>query len=277
MIEIQEREYELFLDTIREKSVYDFTNYSAASLKRRLNKILHDNHLSFSQMENKLRNDQHFLEEVVKGITVNTTELFRDPNVWIYLREEVIPAFSYLDRIKILHAGASTGQEVYSMMILLNEMQLLTRSDIYASDLNTDVLENSRKGVYKFSFNQEYLTNFDTVFNSSQANGKVNYSKYFEVDRLGDTIRMKDYLTNKPVYKKMDLVKDDNVFGINFDIIICRNVIIYFNYELQNKVFNLFFNSLTPRGALVLGLHESIIGPYTTGFEKRGQVYYKSK
>lgn len=275
MEELLDRDLDVFLETIRNRSVYDFSNYSTASLKRRVNKVLIDSRMNFPQLIDRLRLDFSFREEVVKSITVNTTELFRDPKIWISLKDEVLPLISGKNKLNIWHAGASSGQEVYSMMILLNESGLLQKSSIYVSDLNTDMLDISRKGIYKFSFNQEYLVNFDAVLNTDPNQEKVPYSRYFEVDRLNDHIRMKDFLIKKPVYKKHDLVKDENVFGIIFDLIICRNVIIYFNYDLQNKVFNLFYRNLVNKGALLLGLHESILGPYSSGFEKKGQVYYK--
>ena len=280
-LEINDEEIKSFLDAIKAKTSYDFTNYSIKSLKRRIAKILAESRFSMKELENEVLSDIHFLEKVVKSITVNTTEMFRDPDIWINFRNEVLPKFESRDKINIWHAGCSTGQEVYSMMILLEEMNLLAKSEIYASDINSDVMETAKAGKYKYRFNLPYIDNFDMVLNGTRnpapGSSVVPTSKYFVIDKVSDTIQMKSFLTEKPSYKKIDLVKDDNLFQVKFDMIICRNVIIYFNYDLQNKVFNLFYNSLFNNGCLLLGLHESILGPYTSHFEKKNQVYFKKE
>ena len=164
------------------------------------------------------------------------------------------------------------------MMILLSELNLFEKSEIYASDINTDVLDVAKKGIYKYRFNKVYIENFNKVFNNDPAkfNGKsVSYEKYFAINTMSDEIRMLPFLNEKPVYKKADLVKDENPFRVIFDIIVCRNVIIYFNFELQNRVFNLFYRNLNDYGRLVLGAHESIIGTYSMFFKKNLHSYYK--
>lgn len=266
----------LFLESVKNISAYDFSNYSINSLKRRVAKLLSDNHMDIGELSSKISEDRQFLEKVVKSITVNTTELFRDPKIWIGLRDDIFPLFASKEKISIWHAGSSTGQEVYSMMILLSEMNMLHKTDIYVSDINTDVLETSKSGVYKYRFNKDYLKNFDEVFNPDE-DKRVNvpYSRYFNIDKIKDTLQMNPDLAKKPVYKKIDLVRDENIFNVKFDLIICRNVIIYFNYELQNKVLNLFYNNLNENGCLVLGLHETIIGSYANYFRKNFSVYFK--
>ena len=163
------------------------------------------------------------------------------------------------------------------MLILLNEMDLFHKSKVYATDINSDVLTHASEGIYKYKFNVNYLDNFDKVIRQNR-NGElieVPYLKYFSIDKTRDLIRMHQFLLEKPVYKKQDLVSDPNPFPINYDIIICRNVVIYFNYELQNKVFKLFHEVLKPGGSLLLGVHETILGPVSTFFLKKSQVYYK--
>jgi chemotaxis protein methyltransferase CheR len=279
--EIKDEDIKAFLEAVKARTNYDFTNYSLKSLKRRIAKILSESKLSIYQLENEMLSNSPFMEKVVKSITVNTTELFRDPDIWRSLRDDVLPKFAQHKKINIWHAGCSTGQEVYSMMILLEEMELLSKSEIYASDINSDVLETARIGRYKYRFNHAYIENFDMVMNGSKEPSPdetlVSNSKYFFIDKVSDSIQMKPFLTEKPVYKKIDLVKDENLFFVKFDIIICRNVIIYFNYDLQNKVFNLFYKNLFNNGCLLLGLHESILGPYTTQFDKKNQFYFKKE
>jgi chemotaxis protein methyltransferase CheR len=277
MKEINESEIEVFVDKIRKISDYDFSGYSDKSLKRRLAKILFDNSLDFLTFLHKIEHDKTFLEKIVKDITVNTTELFRDPPVWNYIRYEILPMFRNKDQVNIWHAGCSTGQEVYSMLIILNELNLLDKSDLYATDLNSDVLEHARSGIYDYHFNLNYLDNFDKVIRQGRSgeNIDVDYSKYFIIDEKRDLIKMHSFLTQKPVFKKTDLVREINPFPVKFDLIVCRNVIIYFNYELQNKVFKLFFDNLHAGGCLILGIHETMFGPFSSYFEKKSQGYFK--
>jgi chemotaxis protein methyltransferase CheR len=246
-------------------------------LKRRLAKILFDNNLEFIVFLHKIEQNKSFLEKIVKDITVNTTELFRDPPVWNSLRFEILPLFQNQSSVNIWHAGCSTGQEVYSMLILLNEINLLDKSYLYATDLNSDVLEHARSGIYDYRFNLNYLDNFDKVIrqNRSPESTDVDYSKYFMIDEKSDIIKMHTFLTEKPVYKKMDLVRETNPFPLKYDLIVCRNVIIYFNYELQNKVFKLFHDNLNSGGCLILGVHETMLGPLSIYFEKKFQGYFK--
>ena len=261
---------------LKNNSDYDLSNYSMSSVGRRFGKILIDFKLDVELLIEKINSESGFAEILIKKITVNTTELFRDPKIWINLRENVLPSFKERDEIRIWHPGCSTGQEVYSMMILLEEMNLLKKSKIFASDINEDVLEIAKSGEYKYRFNKESLRNFKKSFQLDDESANKDFKKYFQIDELHDKIIMKDFLIEKPVFKKLDLVIDENFFGDNFDLIICRNVIIYFNYELQNRVLNLFYNNMNDHACLVLGMHESIIGPYSSKFLKKKTVYFKN-
>lgn len=276
---ITDQDLMFFVSSLKNSTKYDFTEYSDKSLKRRLQKVLTDFNLDMVGLVNNIKNDQDFAENIVKEITVNKTELFRDPQVWHMLRSRILPRFKNNKNINIWHAGCSTGQEVYSMMILLNEMGMLENAKIFASDLNTDVLDAAKKGVYKYRFNIGYLDNFDKVIKQNPLNydefNDVPYEKYFEIDKIRDAITMKKFLTEKPIFRKHDLVKDGNLFFAKFDLILCRNVIIYFNYSLQNKVFDLFHTNLYTKGVLLLGMHETILGPWAAKFEKMGQAYIK--
>jgi len=238
-----------------------------------------DYRITTIELLHRMRGNPKFVEEVIKKVTVNTTEMFRDPPVWFSLRGEVLPKLSQKPIIRIWHAGCSTGQEVYSMIILLNEMGLLNKTELYATDLNTDAIDVAKKGVYKYKFNIGYLDNFDKVIRNDINNPlivrDVPYKKYFEIDQVGDKLKINQALLEKPIYAKLDLVKDNNIFNVTFDLIMCRNVIIYFNYNLQNKIFQLFYNNLNASSYLMLGIHESILGPFSTKFEKRGYYYLR--
>lgn len=276
---ISDQDLQYFVTVLKNSSKYDFSEYSDKSLKRRLQKVLSDFNLDIAGLITSIKTNAEFTERIVKEITVNTTELFRDPQIWHMLRSRILPRFKNNKNINIWHAGCSSGQEVYSMMILLNEMGLLGKAKIFASDLNADVLEAARKGEYKYRFNIGYLDNFDKVIKQNPLNyeefNDVPYETYFDIDKSRDTITMKKHLTEKPIFRKHDLVKDGNLFFAKFDLILCRNVIIYFNYTLQNKVFDLFFENLYSKGVLVLGMHETILGPWANKFEKMGQAYIK--
>ena len=273
-IEILDEDLLLFLGAIKKKSDYDFTNYSMKSLKRRVLKIMSDNKLSISELTHSIRTNPVFLEKIVKNITVNTTELFRDPKIWLSIKNEILPPILHNNIIRIWHPGCSTGQEVYSMMIILNELGVLAKSEIYASDINADVLDIAKTGIFKYRYNQHYIENFDAVVDRNIDNS-TSHDKYFTLDKENNTLKMCPFLIQKPIFKKIDLVKDGNLFKVKFDLIVCRNVIIYFNYELQNKIFDMFYQNLDNKGCMILGLHESVIGPYATFFEKKNHVYYK--
>ena len=267
------------IEVIKSISKYDFNDYSEKSFQRRVEKILIDNRIDISALIEKLKGNKDFLEKVVKDITVNTTELFRDPETWITLRHRILPRYKNNKSIFIWHSGCSSGQEVYSMLILLHEMGMFEKAKVFSTDINTDMLEQARKGVFRYRFNLGYFDNFDKVLKENPYNVDevydVPYSKYFDIDKAKDSITMKQFLRDKPIYRKHDLVNDKNIFYSKFDIIFCRNVIIYFNNTLQNKVIELFSNNLYKDAYLILGAHESILGPIANNFERTKGLYKK--
>ena len=266
-------------ETIREHSGYDFSDYAPTSLRRRLTRILLEYDMAPEELTSRMGSDPFFLESIVKKLTVHTTELFRDPPVWKYLHTILLPLWKDRQSLNIWHPGCSTGQEIYSMMMILDDLGLLEKAKICGSDLNPDVLETARAGNYKYHFNQSYLENFDKVLtNGSEETTRIlrkQRKRYFSIDESRDVIQMNSNLCTKPVYKKLDLVQDPNLFLVKFDLIVCRNVIIYFNTRLQNRVFELFYENLKDNGVLLLGVHESIMGPYSTRFKKKDAFYYK--
>jgi len=278
-VTITNEELAQFINAIKSASNYDFSEYSVKSFMRRTEKVLVDNKLDIPALINKIKKDKSFLEQVVKDITVNTTELFRDPKIWQTLRFRILPKFTTQNRINIWHAGCSTGQEVYSMLILLNELDLFEKANIFATDINLDVLDVAKKGEYKYRFNIDFFDSFNKVIRENPFNfdeyKEVPYEKYFDIDKNRDTIRMKPFLLRKPLYRKHDLVKDGNVFYTKFDLIMCRNVLIYFNHELQNRIFDTFQQSLFDKGYLVLGAHESMLGAVAAKYVRKGLVYQK--
>lgn len=268
-----------FINSIRLVSRYNFEDYSERSFKRRIEKILVDNKINLNALISRIQKDKDFLEKIIKDITVNTTELFRDPELWITLKYRVLPKLKKNKSIFIWHAGCSSGQEVYSMLILLNELDMFDKAKVFATDLNTDMLESAKRGVYRYRFNLNYLDNFDKVIKENPYNYEdvkdVPYTKYFDIDKAKDTVTMSKFLRDKTIYRKHDLVNDKNIFYSKFDIIFCRNVIIYFNNKLQNRVIEMFSNNLYRDGHLILGAHESILGAVANNFERTKGLYKK--
>ncbi len=262
-----------YLQILKDSSPYDFSEYSDNSIFRRLHKVMRDYHISLNELVKKTKTDRDFVEEIVEAITVNTTELFRDPSVWMFILEKLLPPLANKPNINIWHAGCSSGQEVYSNLILLDHLGLLEHSNIYATDISQKVLDQAKKGVYKYRFNLNYIENFNQVLNLKN---KEDFSKYFDINESEDKIVVKDFLRKIPKFIKHDLVQEKMPFYNKFDIIFCRNVLIYFNTGLQSRIIQRFYDNLFPGGSLVLGTHEAITGFFKTKFIKTGLIYSKS-
>lgn len=228
---------------------YDFTNYSKASVKRRINRLFTvDRFPSFAELRYRLRNDAAYLNHFVESISVNVTEMFRDPMFYLALRNVVLPQLATYPYIRIWHAGCATGEEVYSMAILLKEMNLLHKSLLYATDINQEALERARQGVVPLNNMKLYSENY------IRSGGTQAFSDYYSVTY--DRAKLNENLKSKMVFAMHNLVSDGS-FN-EFQLILCRNVLIYFNKELQDTVISLFSNSLEKLGFLALGTKETL-------------------
>lgn len=237
------------VDVLLEKRGVDFSNYAISSFRRRIARFLEINKIrDFEKFIETLKVNQAYGDNLIKEITVNVTEMFRDPPFWIVLRDNILPQLRTLPVINIWHAACSTGEEVYSMAILLEETGLLKRARIVATDLNTDVLKIAKEGIYQLK-NQEI-----NIKNYQHFGGKSELSSYYEV--IGNTVQFDRQLTVKVDFKKHNLSQDGPFY--NFDLIICRNVLIYFNPQLQEKVIQTFNKSLSKGSYLGIGSKESI-------------------
>lgn len=249
MHQIKDEEVTVLLNDLLEQYGYDFTDYSFASVKRRLNRAYAaDRFPSFAEFRYKVRSDPAYLTYLMEQITVNVTEMFRDPAFFQVLRKNVLPVLATYPFIRIWHAGCSTGEEVYSMAIWLHEMNLLHKSVIYATDINESVLEKARKGIFPLSQMQQHSLNYQ------QAGGQQEFSQYYAANY--EYAKFAENLSNKIIFAAHNLVTDRS-FN-EFQLIICRNVLIYFNKELQDKVLHLFSESLEPLGFLALGAKETL-------------------
>lgn len=240
---------DLLLNDLLDVYGYDFTDYSMASLKRRINRLfVLDKFPSFAEFRFRIKNDEDYLKRFVEEITVNVTEMFRDPSFYKALRTEVLPYLSTHPLIRIWHAGCSTGEEVYSMAILLKEANLLHKSLLYATDLNPGVLERARKGIFPLNqmrlYSENYILSGGTQDFSTYYTAKYDLAK-FDID-----------LSAKMIFATHNLASDRS-FN-EFQLILCRNVMIYFEKELQDKVLLLFDASLENLGYLGLGSKETL-------------------
>jgi chemotaxis protein methyltransferase CheR len=246
---IKDTEVDLLVNELAQRYGYDFTNYAKASLRRRINRLLTIDRIpSFAELIFRVKNDADYLTHIVEELTVNVTEMFRDPYMFKVIREKVLPVLATHPFIRIWHAGCASGEEVYSMAILLDEANLLRKSLIYATDLNASVIENIQKGIFSLNRMQQYSENY------MLSGGKKDFSSFYTAQYGWAKFNQK--LKQKMIAATHNLVSDGS-FN-EFQLIFCRNVLIYFDKVLQDKVFDLFDASLESLGFLVLGSKENI-------------------
>jgi len=247
-VNLTTQELDELVDLVKKVHGFDFSSYSKASLKRRMIRIMQNKRLSLYDLKHILVNDHHFFREFLDEITVNVTEMFRDPTFYQSLNNLVIPYLSTYQHIKIWSAGCSSGEEVYSLAILMNEAGLRKKSFIYGTDINTEMLKESRKGIYSLKKIKSYAENY-------QYSGlKGSLTDHFTI--MYDAATVHSELKHNTLFSVHNLVSD-TVFN-EFQLITCRNVFIYFETELQEKILELFYNSLAPLGFLCMGSKETI-------------------
>lgn len=258
-----DREVEVLINEIFEYHGYDFSGYSRASFKRRIDRLLQvDGFDNFTDFLSKIRTDAVYFKHAVEEITVNVTEMFRDPHFYKSLRTEIIPILATKPFIRIWHAGCSTGEEVYSMAILLKEANLLHKSLLYATDINTVVLNSAKSGVFPLRMMKQYSENY------IQSGGTKDFSGYY-IANYG-WAKFSDEFSAKMVFSQHNLVSDSS-FN-EFDLILCRNVLIYFDKDLQEKALKLFDDSLAKLGYLALGTKETLkFSPLQKQYQQLGK------
>ncbi|RZK49004.1 MAG: protein-glutamate O-methyltransferase CheR [Pedobacter sp.] len=245
----QEEELDQVLSDFIECYGYDFTGYARASLKRRIQRVFNlDKQVSFAEFRYKVRTDPHYFKFILEQVTVNVTEMFRDPKFYEALRKEIIPQLSTYPFIRIWLAGCSTGEEAYSIAILLKELNLLHKSLLYATDINPRVIEKASAGIFSVAQMKQNSENYIA------SGGKKDFSTYYTANY--DFAKFHDELRQNMIFSTHNLVSDHS-FN-EFQLILCRNVLIYFDRQLQNNVLDLFDNSLEKLGYLALGSKESI-------------------
>ncbi len=246
---IEEIEYELLLEGIYQTYGYDFRDYAPASLKRRIRKCMNDLGVnSISAFQDKILHEKKSFTNFLNTVSIDVTSMFRDPDFFLAVRQKIFPMIRNLPFIRIWHAGCATGEEIYSLAILLKEEKLYDKARIYATDMNEVVLEKAKNGIYSLKNIQDYAGNYH------KTGGSVDFSEHYTAKY--DNVIMNPALKKNIIWAQHNLVTDGS-FN-EFDIIFCRNVMIYFNKPLQEHVHKLFMDSLTVGGILGLGKKESL-------------------
>jgi len=263
-------EIRLLMEGVYQVYGYDFREYSEASLRRRLTQWLAGSGFeTFSLAQSHILRERAFFDTLLRGITVNVSEMFRDPAFFKAIREQVVPYLKTYPFVKIWHAGCSSGEEAYSIAILLLEEGLKGRFRIYATDINENVIQKAQHGIYPLKDLQRFTRNYQ------HAGGKGSFSDYYTASY--DHAILNASLRDNIVFAAHNLAVDAD-FG-QMNLILCRNVMIYFKQPLKERVLRLFDNSLTPGGFLCLGTKESldrreISGRYEA-ITERMQIYRK--
>lgn len=238
-----------FLQEISRIYGYDYTQYQTGSVERRIKiSMLREGINDFKDFGERVLKDQELFEQLFLDLSVNTTEFFRNPEVYEKLRKDVLPHLNTLSYIKIWSAGCSTGEEPYSLAILLEEAGMLDKCQIYATDINPHVIEEARNGLYSLKDIEKNIINY------RNSKGKKSFTSYFDIRE--DYIKIEERIKNNILFFQYNL--DKTSILSEFNLILCRNVLIYFKTGLQTKIIEKFYNSLDSNGFLVLGKSEDI-------------------
>lgn len=268
--ELERIEIDLLLEAIYRRYGYDYRNYARSSLMRRLQYVQQKSGAArLSDLVPMVIHDEVFASKLLLDLSVTVTEMFRDPEFFLELRKKVIPLLKTYPFVKIWHAGCATGEEVYSMAILLQEEDFYNRVQIYATDINEESLRTAQEGIYSLENMRKYTDNYH------KSGGRKSFSDYYFARY--DMAKMNEDLKKNIVFSNHNLVTD-HMFG-EMHLIICRNVLIYFDRTLQNKVFQLFHESLNHRGVLCLGSKESLefaeIRPHYQPISSKWRIFRK--
>jgi chemotaxis protein methyltransferase CheR len=258
--DLEQLEVELLLEGIFKQYGFDFRSYAYASIRRRLwKRIEAEGIATISGLQERVLHEPAMMERLLLDLSINVTAMFRDPTFYRVFRQEVVPTLRTYPFIRLWHAGCATGEEVYSMAMLLEEENLYERSRIYATDINEVVLQKAKSGIFPLERMQEYTENYIA------AGGKRAFSDYY-VAKYGGAL-FSPTLTRNVVFSQHNLVTDSSFS--EFNAILCRNVLIYFDKSLQARVHELFYNSLAMFGILALGSRETLrFSPYDDCYEQ---------
>jgi len=246
---VEDIEISLLLDGLYRVHGFDFRDYSRASIKRRILELLRAENLeTISAYQARILHDHACLERFLLGVSVHATSMFRDPSFYLTFRKRVVPLLRTYPTVQIWIAGCSTGEEVYSLAILLEEERLYGKCRIYATDISQSVLRRARDGIFPLAAMRDYTNNYH------RAGGVHEFSDYYTAQY--DSVIFSSALRKNVVFSEHNLATDGS-FN-EFQVILCRNVMIYFNKDLQARVHNLLYDSLSMFGVFGLGNKESL-------------------
>jgi len=257
---VEDIELELLLEGVFRQYGFDFRNYALSSLRRRVwNFLRSENLTSISLLQDRVLHDSAWLERFLYSLSVNVSAMFRDPHFYRTFRKEVVPLLKTYPFIRIWLAGVSMGEEVYSLAILLKEEGIYDRCRIYATDINDAVLKKAKEGIYPMDLMQTYTSNY------IKSGGTKSFSDYYTA--AYERVILQGSLRDNVVFAQHNLASDSS-FN-EFHVILCRNVLIYFNSELQAHVHHLLYESLVTFGVLGLGAKETMkFSPHERAFEE---------
>lgn len=272
MYESREKlEIDLLFEAMFRRYGYDFRNYAFDSALRRVKFHTQKNHYkNIGALQHAIIGDERKADALLIDLSINVTEMFRDPAFFSQLRKSVLPLLGTEESLKIWHAGCASGEEVYSMAILLNELDMLQQTRLYATDFNHEILARAQAGYVDLKTMRKHIQNYH------KSGGEFEFSDYYHA---GSSQALFNKSLRKQIMFSQHNLVGDGVFG-EMHLIICRNVLIYFNKELQNRVFQLFNDSLAEGGFLCLGSHETLnLSPIRCEFEviSQGQRIYQKK
>lgn len=249
--EVEDMETEFLLEAVYRKYGFDFRDFSPTHIRRRVRYHLSQYHYQNipALMHDVLCNEDSF-QRLLKNFSINVSEMFRDPEFYLALQEKVFPVMRTYPFFKVWHAGCSSGEEVYSMQILLREHGMIDKAQIYATDFNEIILDSARDGIYPVTKAASFSKNYKA------AGGMHSLSEYYQA--AYEHFQINKELRMKVLFAQHNLATDSS-FG-EMQLVMCRNVFIYFTQELQQRVLELFYDSLVPGGFLCLGMRESLSG-----------------
>ena len=262
--DIERIEITLLLEGIYRHYGFDFRSYAYSSIRRRIWKRIEAEALpSVSALQDRVLHDRPTMERLLHDLSVNVTAMFRDPEFYVAFREHVVPHLRTYPFVRVWHAGCASGEEAYSMAILLHEEGLLDRTRIYATDMNEIALQRAKEGIFPLERMQEYTQNYQ------HAGGRSSFSEYYTA-MYGGALLSRSLLKNI-VFSQHNLVTDRSF--AEFHVVLCRNVLIYFDRTLQSRVHELLFDSLATFGVLALGSKESLkFSPFEQCYETLDQT-----
>ncbi len=255
--EISDEELSALTNAIKIRYGFDFTNYEKKSLKRGFSRLIAKYELeNLLGLWSKVLKDRQFILGCIDDLTVNLTELFRNPEIWIKLRDNILPQYLSNPQLSVWHAGCSTGEEIYTMAFILDELGFLKKTKSLGTDLSLTALNKAREGIYPQIIFNRYLSSFRKFFKEKDT------TRFF--DLTDDFAEVKMDFKKHIVFERHNLVQDP--MNKKFDIILCRNVMIYFDDVLKIKVLKLFHSCLKDDGYFIIGYYDMLPDSYKEFF-----------